>query len=130
MAAKQKRVRNTGPYSSEGAITSLRARTKEARFLNEIRDQLTEHVGGRPSPVQKLLIERIAMTMLRIELMDAEALKRGRPIRVRQSRDYLAWTNSIRLMLQHLGFEGRTPKPSTSFTEFDFDIEPPSGVAA
>jgi hypothetical protein len=80
--------------------------------------------------MQKLLIERIAMTMLRIELMDAEALKQGRPIRVRQSRDYLAWVNSIRLLLQNLGIDGSAPKPTTNLADFDFNIEPQHEAAA
>ena len=34
--------------------------------------ELTRHVGGRPSAVQRLLIERAAKLHLRLALMDAQ----------------------------------------------------------
>lgn len=111
MPRVKKLVRDCGAYSREAAIARPAARTKEARYLNAVRDQLTVHVGGKPTAVQKFMIERIAMTMLRIELMDTRALK-DRDIGERQARDYLAWNNTVSRMLFRLGAKEMPDAPS------------------
>jgi hypothetical protein len=60
------------------------------------------------------MIDRIAMTLLRIELMDRDALESDTPgvLTERQSRDYLAWVNTAGRLLRSLGLEAteeRTP---------------------
>ena len=111
MQRVRKLVRETGAYSREAAIARPAARTKEARYLNSVRDQLTDHLGGKTTAVQKFQIERIAMTMLRIELMDSRALK-DRDIGERQARDYLAWNNTVSRMLFRLGAKKMPDSPS------------------
>jgi hypothetical protein len=78
-----------------------------SRFLLTIRTELTAHCGGSPSITQKLMIERICMTLLRIELMDRDALNSDTPgeISERQARDYLAWVNTAGRLLRTLGVE-------------------------
>ena len=112
MLRGQKSVRETGAYVRRGAIARPRRQTKQARFLNQVRDDLTAHVGGKPSPTQRLLIERIAMTLLRIELMDLSALRDG-TLAERQAREYLAWNNTVARMLRSLGLKSanRTDEP-------------------
>lgn len=106
-------LRRTGPYSREAAIARPRRRTRESRFLEKIRADLTAHVGGKPSAPQKLLIERIAMTLLRIELMDRDALnERDGAVTERQARDYLAWNNTVARMLRELGLDAVPPPPA------------------
>jgi hypothetical protein len=39
-------------------LAKLDKRTKEGKALAELRDELTRHVGGAPSAVQRVLIER------------------------------------------------------------------------
>ena len=57
------------------------------------------------SPVnQRVLIERAARLMLYIEIMDRETLEAG-TMSERNSRQYLAWTNSLRLTLRDLGLK-------------------------
>jgi hypothetical protein len=50
------------------------------------------------------MIERIAMALLRIELMDKMALNSGTPgeISERQSHDYLAWVNTAGRLMERL----------------------------
>jgi hypothetical protein len=67
-------LRRTGPYSRSAQLAKPRRRTRESRFLLQIREDLTKHLGGAPNIAQALMIDRIAMTLLRIELMDREAL--------------------------------------------------------
>jgi hypothetical protein len=76
----------------------------EGQTLIAARAELTAHVGGRPNNVQKALIERAARLTLYIEMMDAEALVAG-TMTERNSRQYLAWVNALRLCLRDIGVE-------------------------
>jgi hypothetical protein len=102
--APRKRVRRRlGPHSREHQLLAgLDWRTREGKLLAASRDELTRHVGGNPNSVQKVLIERAARLTLYIELMDAEALVVG-TMTERNSRQYLAWVNALRLCLRELG---------------------------
>jgi hypothetical protein len=105
-------LRRTGPYSRSAELAKPKRRTRESRFLFQIRAGLMKHLGGTPNIAQMLMIERIAMTLLRIELMDREALESDTPgvITERQSRDYLAWVNTVGRLLRSLGLDG-APEP-------------------
>jgi hypothetical protein len=105
-------ARQLGPHSRPTAIAKLDGRTKEAALLRSIRTELSGHVGGAPSPVQRTLIERAARLSLYIELMDKEALAAG-TMSERNSRQYLAWNNSLRLCLRELGIRAAPPPAPT-----------------
>ena len=85
-------------------LAKLDRRTKEARLLEAARASLTRHVGGAPNDIQRVLIERASRLMVYIETMDAQALEDG-TMSERNSRQYLAWTNSLRLTLRELGLK-------------------------
>jgi hypothetical protein len=63
--------------------------------------------------VQRVLIERAARLTLYIELMDAEALEAG-TMTERNSRQYLAWVNALRLCLREIGVDEAKPAKSAS----------------
>jgi hypothetical protein len=100
-------LRRTGPYSRSAQLAKPKRRTRESRFLLQIRMDLTKHLGGSPNIAQTLMIDRIAMTLLRIELMDRDALESDTPgvLTERQSWDYLAWVNTAGRLLRSLGLE-------------------------
>jgi hypothetical protein len=86
-----------GPHSRQHQLLAgLDWRTREGKLLAAARAELTAHVGGNPNNVQKALIERAARLTLYVELMDAEALVAG-TMTERNSRQYLAWVNALRL---------------------------------
>jgi hypothetical protein len=91
----------------------LDRRTREARLLEEARAALTRHIGGSPSEVERVLIERCARLQLFIAAMDAEAFEAG-TLSERDSRMYLAWNNSLRLSLRELGVKQAKPEKTTS----------------
>ncbi|MDE1906711.1 MAG: hypothetical protein KGH75_09725 [Rhodospirillales bacterium] len=93
------------PHSRPGKLAILDGRRAEARRMKEIRLELAQHVGGKPSATQRLLIDRVAMMMLRMELMDKEALN-GTPMADRDQRAYLGWANAVSRALRHLGLKG------------------------
>jgi hypothetical protein len=75
---------------------------REGQVLIAARAELTAHVGGAPNDIQRALIESAARLQLYIETMDAQAHEDG-TMSERNSRQYLAWTNSLRLTLRDLG---------------------------
>jgi hypothetical protein len=100
---KKRRRTALGPHTREHRlIAGIDWRTREGQTLIAAREELTRHVGGKPNNVQKALIERAARLTLYIELMDAEALKAG-TMTERNSRQYLAWVNALRLCLREIG---------------------------
>jgi hypothetical protein len=95
---------------------SLDGRTKESRLMATVRAELRQHVGGSPSKVQEALIERAARLTLYIEMMDARALGKGGMTEA-DSRQYLAWSNSLRLALRDIGVEGANHDPTPSLAD-------------
>ena len=51
----------------EHSIAKLDGRTREARRLKQINADLVQHVGGTPSPPQRIMINRAAVLLLRLE---------------------------------------------------------------
>ena len=96
-------------------LAKLDRRTRESRLLATIRAELTAHVG-RPSAVQRALIERAARLSLYIEAMDRDSMESG-TMTERNSRQYLAWSNSLRLALVQLGLKA-APSPTQSLAEY------------
>lgn len=95
-------MRRLGPFSRQSRLYLIDGRRAEAKLLNEIRAELTAHVGGNPSAVQRRLIERAALIHLRLHLMDQQTL--SDPVMgERNSRYYLAWSGAYTRLLVQLG---------------------------
>jgi hypothetical protein len=109
--------RKPGPYSSDGAIAKLDRRFKEMRYLQRCRDELTAHVGGEPTLVQRQLIERAAILMLRVRMMDRRLLEdAGSAFTGNDSTQFCAWSNALSRTLVLLdltvtGGRGKGAKP-------------------
>lgn len=102
-----------GPYSrvlelGAGSAT-LDLRSWEGRFLRAFERQLSEHVGGAPSIVERLLISRLARVALRLELFDRKI--DGGSLTDHDARVYGALHGQFRLMLRELGMKGTTEAP-------------------
>ena len=111
-----KTVHQVGPHSRPHMLAKLDGRTKEARQLEATVAELVAHVGGAPSALQARLIDRIARLELYLSKMDQRANANGSTLSERDSRQYLAWCNSLRLAMRDLGLEKRTP-PGPSLPE-------------
>ena len=99
-----------GPHSRRSRLAMLDGRTREARLLKTAIDELTEHVGGNPSATQARQIARAARIELHMAMMDARSDQNGGVMTDHDSRQYLAWVNSYRLILRDLGLEKRGPR--------------------
>ena len=71
---------------------------------------MAAHVGGKPSATQHALIDRIAWLRLRIAAMDARTAS-AKQMTEHDSRTYLAWVNSLRMLMVALGPE--VPPPAS-----------------
>jgi hypothetical protein len=117
-----------GPYSTRKKAGTVDGRTREA-LLRRVRADLTKHVGGNPSATQQALIERAAWLSLHIALLDErtvrtlakardgrltrdEMLAAGATLSESDSRQYLAWTNSLAKVMGQLGSKGMAPRPA------------------
>ncbi len=100
-----------GPHSRPAILAKLDQRTREARLVRETRADLTAHVGGKPSATQRALIERAAQLTLQVWLFDRKAALTGGTMTERDSRQYLAWSNTLVRTLKQLGTKGAADRP-------------------
>src|SRR5262249_53348357 len=111
------KVPEIGPYSAPAALAKLDQRTKEARLMHETRTRLIRHLGGKPSAVQLALVDRAARLTLHVALFDGRTLETGGALSERDTRSYLAYSNSLSRVLRQLGLEGSAAKGITA-TEY------------
>jgi hypothetical protein len=95
-------------------ILDLDGRSRAARFIREVRDELTAHCGGKPSATQRALIETVAYMRLRITTLDRKFSESGQT--EHDGRSYLALANSHARLLTKLGMKG-VPAPRVSLAE-------------
>lgn len=107
--------RKIGPYSGSLALAKIDGRRKESKLLERVRSELIQHVGGNPTATQRAMIDRAAWLSLHIALMDARAIEEGSALSERDSRQYLAWSNSLTRTLRELGIGN----PATSKRKLD-----------
>ena len=89
-----------GPYSTPTVLAKLDGRTREARLMQKVRDDLTGHLGGDLTAPQTALVERAAWLSLHVALMDEKMLEEGEgALSERDGRQYLAWVWPLRLWL-------------------------------
>lgn len=99
-----------GAHSRPHRLQQLDGRGREARYLRRIESELAEHLGGaeRVSVAQRILIERLAVDLLRLELLDGKAAV-GK-LTEHDGRIAHALRNSVRLALRDLGLKGAAAK--------------------
>src|SRR5947207_12854550 len=70
----EERTRHIGPHSRIHRLSKPDGRTREAKRLKAITQDLLAHVGGagHVSAPQRYLIERTAIDILRLELLDGD----------------------------------------------------------
>ena len=91
--------------------SAISGRTPEGRFIRAVEAQLSEHVGGSPSIVQRMLIRRLANVSLRLELLDRKFAK-AKPTDF-DTKMYGALHNSFRLLCREIGLKGAEPPVPT-----------------
>jgi hypothetical protein len=109
-------------------LKALDGRTREARRLRIITDELTTHAGGadRISAPLKYLIARTATDILRLEMSDRK-MAMGETSD-HDSRVGHALRNSVRLALKEIGMKPAAPRQAT-LAEHLASIEARGGAA-
>ena len=74
---------------------ALDNRTREARYLTAARQCLIDHVGGRASTTQLVLIDRCAWLMLHCLLLDRRMVSAKQDWGENDRKCYLAFSNSL-----------------------------------
>jgi hypothetical protein len=92
----------------------LDRRTKAGRVFRTIEKDLTAHVGGAPSVVEKLLIQSASMKGTRLALL-SEAVLEGRDLG--NDGQVLAYANSLERTLITLGTKAAIKDISPSIEE-------------
>jgi hypothetical protein len=90
-----------GAYSKEIRLAKPDGRTREGRLLRQVRNKLTEELGGKPTWMQAAMIDRAAMLQLRCAALDRRIV--DGEFTDYDAKSYLAFTNSLRLILKALG---------------------------
>jgi hypothetical protein len=100
-----------GPHSRPDKLQIIDGRLAEAKLMACVREELSQHLGGKPSATQKILIDRAAALSLRLHLMDRETARSGGVMTDRNGRQYLAWNNSLTRLLTQIGLESASARP-------------------
>ena len=101
-----------GPYSRPLALAKLDGRTREARLMRDTRKSLVQHVGGKPTATEAMVIDRVVNLTLRVATMDRKFTATG-TMTEHDTREYLAWSAALTRLLRQLGFASAPPKPRT-----------------
>lgn len=104
-----------GPHSRPDRLQIIDGRRAESKLLASVKKDLTAHLGGKPSAVQRMLIDRIAALSLRCHLMERESAQSGE-MSERNGRSYLAWSNSLTRALRQIGLDAVPPPKSKPLT--------------
>ena len=83
-----------GPHSRPHNLAKVDGRTEHAAVMRRVRAELTAHVGGHPTAIQRALIERIVWLSLKLAMLDKK-LATGKDFTEVDSNTYLAWNNSL-----------------------------------
>jgi hypothetical protein len=106
----------TGPYSralARGARGALNGNSREAKFIQAYEALLIEHVGGRPTIVQRALITRAARLACHLEIWDQRTIPEGGAFTATGHNHYLAWSNALTRTLARLGIDGAAARSPT-----------------
>jgi hypothetical protein len=88
------------------------SRSREGELYRRVVRQLRDHIGGRPSAAEEMLIGRIAFVQVHLAHIDERALQDG-GLSPHATREYLAWSNTVAKLLRSLGLKGAAQKPPT-----------------
>ncbi|HZT88321.1 MAG TPA: hypothetical protein VFA12_10140 [Stellaceae bacterium] len=116
MSDASKSQRRITPHSRLLRRGCVDGRSREGRFLAAARAELVEHLGGAPTPAERVLIDRLAWLRLRVALYDEQMIA-GRPFTEYDQRAYLAFSNAIARGAAALGLKSR-PAPKPSLAEY------------
>jgi len=91
-------------------------RSAEGRFIRQLEAQLVEHLGGKPSVAERLLIDRIIRMRLQMETLDQKLASGAWTDHDR--RTYAALLNASRLHIRELGLKPSSAREALSLRDY------------
>jgi len=100
-------------------LAKLDGRSREANLLRQIRTDLLRHVGGKPSAVQEMLIQRACVLSLRLAQIDRRIFA-DTELTLHDNQWAVAWQNALTRTLVALGVhpEAAAAQPSPALAEY------------
>ena len=97
------KAHHIGPHSRVPTLAKLDRRTRESRYLAKVRAALIADLGGpsRITAPQAFLIQRVAVDLMRLEMLDARIADGS--LTEHDGRVAHALRTSVRLALRDLG---------------------------
>src|SRR5262245_21149595 len=95
--------RKVGPYSRAHALASVDCRSQIGRYIRDLAAELAAHVGGDPTPAQRVLIKEAAIKSTRLGMLVDKIFSGAALDHDLATRVYLAWANALRRDLEALG---------------------------
>ncbi len=105
-----------GPYSRPPSLAKISGRTREGRLIRDTRKMLIDHLGGKISATQSMMIEGAVQLALRLALMDRAFAETGKQTD-HDRNQYLAWRGALNRTLRDLGMKGAAQRQPT-LTEY------------
>jgi hypothetical protein len=97
-----------GALSEPFTLATMDKRSKQAWLLARVREGLTAHVG-KPTLVQRLLIDRAAMLTLRLAMLDQKIVD-DEMLSLHGDQHAIAWQNALTRTLVAIGVHGEASK--------------------
>jgi hypothetical protein len=102
MTIRNARVNRTiGSECREAIFHRIDSRSREAKLLNSYREQRLREIGN-PTPAQRLIIEHMAQTQLRLAILAEQFTAKGGDISERAERSWTRYTNTLTRLMRDL----------------------------
>lgn len=110
-------VRTIGPNSDGIRLRNLDGRTELARFMKNVRAELSDAMGGNPAPGQRLLLDLVVVKAGRLRMLSGQLLADTLPAEECERR-FIWHSNSLRRDLASLGLDRPSAPPSETLSDF------------
>lgn len=84
--------------------------------MRQVRAELLEHVGGRPTATQRMLIDRAALLTLRLAQIDRRIFA-DQDLTILDNNQTVAWQNALTRVLVALGVHQEAAREAPSLAE-------------
>ena len=111
MAANLRRI---GPNMARIRLRQIDGRSELGRLWRNTERELTEAIGGNPTPGQAILIASAADMVVRTSLLSEQVMTAATPeVALEAERRAAWWTERLRRTLVSLGLEKQAPRQPT-----------------
>jgi hypothetical protein len=98
------RKATTGLWITPVGLRRLDRRTRLAKALRAVKQELTVALGGDLSPQQEILVDRAAFLVFRVSTFEGMLIA-GKEYNPSVDNIYLCWCNTLRRTLEALGLK-------------------------